>query len=113
MRGRRRSVLDNYVLAPDGRTPVIERDTLKWAAWFESADRIVRQDKIGDYVVSTVFLGIDHNWMRRGGPVLWETMVFGGWRWRDDLQQRRYDSYDKAVEGHMRILELVKMAATS
>jgi len=27
--------------------------------------------------VSTVFLGIDHNWSRSGDPILFETMVFG------------------------------------
>ena len=26
----------------------------------------------------TVFLGLDHDFLDRGDPILWETMVFGG-----------------------------------
>jgi hypothetical protein len=48
--------------------------------------------------VSTVFLGLDHNFLRTGPPVLFETMIFGvpfvsEW-------QRRYCTWDEAVDGH-------------
>ena len=62
-----------YVLI--GQTPVPEGDALKWAAWFETADRIVKQEHVGVYFVSTVFLGVDHNWFE-GPALLFETMVF-------------------------------------
>lgn len=31
---------------------------------------------VGNYKVSTIFLGLDHNWEPGGPPVLWETMAF-------------------------------------
>jgi len=38
--------------------------------------RIVRQEDVGPYWVSTVFLGLDHNWLEVGPPRLFETLVF-------------------------------------
>ena len=61
-----------------GQTPVEEPDFLLWAAWYEQADRIVAQDQIGDVLVSTVFLGRDHNFFGDGPPLLFETTVFEG-----------------------------------
>ena len=46
--------------------------------------------------VSTVFLGLDHNFAGTM-PVLWETMVFGG---PDDQYQERYRSHAEALAGH-------------
>jgi len=111
----RRRGIKNYVLAADGKTPIEEPDTLKWAWWFEHADRVVRQDRVGDYTISTVFLGIDHNWWG-GKPILWETMTFGGCGISlasEDIMQRRYRSYEDALAGHMKVLEGVKMAVKS
>lgn len=39
------------------------------------ANRIVKQEQVGKYWVSTVFLMLDHSW-GSGPPVLWETMIF-------------------------------------
>jgi hypothetical protein len=63
----------HWVLA--GRTPVIEPDVLKWARWFETADRRVAFTEVPGGVVSTVFLGLDHNF-GDGPPLLFETMSF-------------------------------------
>lgn len=49
--------------------------------------------------VSTVWLGIDHNWMGRGLPIIFETMIFGG---PYDQAQERYATELAAQEGHMR-----------
>lgn len=55
-------------------------DLMTWAKWFEKKDRIVKQEWIGDCWVSTVFLGINHNWSNKGPPILWETMVFTNYK---------------------------------
>jgi len=70
---------DKYILGPD-KIPVAEPDLYKWAQWFQCNDdaRVVARDQIGESRVSTVFLGLDHNFMGDGPPILWETMVFGG-----------------------------------
>lgn len=43
----------------------------------ENQDRTVAKSTIDDYLVSTVFLGLDHQWEDDGPPLLFETMVFG------------------------------------
>ena len=65
-----------YILNEKGN-PVEEPDMLKWAKWFETANRRVAHEKIGNAEISTVFLGVNHSF-GCGKPVLWETMVFGG-----------------------------------
>ena len=47
--------------------------------------------------VSTVFLGLNHNHSEHGGPILFETMIFGG---PLDQHQTRYETYAEAEQGH-------------
>lgn len=54
--------------------------------------------------VSTVFLGLNHAWGEDMPPILFETMIFGG---EHDQYQERYNTWDEAVEGHKRAMELV------
>ena len=63
-----------YVLV--GQTPVPEPDPLKWAVWLATVDRVVFQTEVGASMVSTVFLGIDHNFFNDGPPILFETLIF-------------------------------------
>lgn len=65
---------DKYILI--GQTPVPCDDLLEWARWMEGADSRVFETTVGEYWVSTVFLGLDHNWLRDGEPLLFETMIF-------------------------------------
>lgn len=94
---------DKYILDARGE-PVICRDLMAWARWFEANDdrRVVAQDTVGVVMVSTVFLGLDHAW-GHGRPLLWETMIFGG---AHDRYQERYASRAEAVAGHARALAL-------
>jgi len=84
-----------YILV--GHQPVICRDLMTWAHWFETADRCVRLTEQGDVVVSTVFLGLDHAW--GDTPELFETMVFAGDHGGD---MERYSTWDEAEAGHAR-----------
>ncbi len=86
-----------YILDGEGR-PAREDDALAWARWFETADRTVAKTDLGARgLVSTAFLGLDHNWANSGQPILWETMVFGG---PMAGYQRRYTSRKIAEAGH-------------
>jgi len=58
-----------------GQTPVACDDLLEWARWFETVERRVRLTRVGPYFISTVFLGLDHQW-GQGPPILFETMIF-------------------------------------
>ncbi len=79
-------------------------NVLAWGRWFEKADRRVEQTKRGRILVSTVFLGLDHNFASTGEPVLFETMIFGG---RQDNYQMRWHTWEEAEAGHK---TTVKMA---
>lgn len=70
---------------------------VKWAKMFKEKDRIVKQEDVGPYFVSTVFLGLDHNW-GDGPPHLFETMVFKGSE--SDLDCRRCSTWKEAEKQH-------------
>jgi hypothetical protein len=102
------SRLGAYVLDEKGE-PVLEPDVLKWAEWMGQSERHVALTKFAWGEVSTVFLGLDHNFARIVAPdsaelkpVLWETMVFGG---ALDQEQRRYTSRAEALTGHAEIVQ--------
>lgn len=96
----------NYILDNHG-IPVAEPDIIKWAKWFETANRKVAEEAIGDSQVSTVFLGIDHSF-HGGAPVLWETIVFGG---KFDQEQERCSGLREEAEAmHARMVETVRSA---
>lgn len=92
-----------YIL--DNNNNPVPKPILEVVKWLEDGSnrRTVKRDEIGDILVSTVFLGLDHAW-EPGPPVLWETMIFGG---EHDQYQERYTSYKDAVEGHKKALTLI------
>lgn len=72
--------------------------------------RRVAADTVGDYWVSTVWLGIDHGF-GDGPPVLWETMIFAkgqGDPLNLDCWEQRYTSRKDAVEGHAKVVQQLK-----
>jgi hypothetical protein len=98
----------NYILNKEG-DPVAEPDILKWAMWFQTADRIVGHAALrGDVTVSTVFLGVDHNF-HGGEPLLFETMIFGG---PLDETQERYATHAAALAGHDRWVKAAQDASS-
>jgi hypothetical protein len=90
----------HYILI--GQTPVPEPDTLKWAEFFEAGDRIVFQTEVGASVVSTVFLGLDHQW-RDGPPLLFETMIFTDGE--SEGYQRRCSTWIEAEAQHAEVVK--------
>ena len=99
-----------YILDKDG-DPVLEPDLQRWAAWMAKHVRILRQETVGGYLVSTVFLGVDHNYSSNGPPVLWETLVghYIDMRWSDgtlrkglqDEEMYRHTSREEAMACHL------------
>jgi hypothetical protein len=98
---------DKFILGVDGNP--VECDNIGlWGKWFESADRSLKRTDVRDMTVSTVFLGLNHNFGIGGDPVLWETMIFtkGGKDWKDYME--RYTSKADALEGHERAVKFVE-----
>ncbi len=96
-----------YRLNADHTTEPLTRDAIAAARSWPSADeRRVGRDEVGDYLVSTVFLVIDHGW--RGIPLLFETMVFPGDDIGTDLFCDRYTTWDQAKAGHDRVVAALR-----
>lgn len=65
-----------YRLDENGQPVLVpDEQLLEWAEWLETADRVVAQTTTMGVMVSTVFLGLDHQF-GDGPPLLWETMTF-------------------------------------
>jgi hypothetical protein len=94
-----------YILI--GKLAVPERDLLKWATWLEKNinKRHVGDTKIGPVRISTVFLGLDHNFFGDGLPILFETMIFRG---GDGDETWRYETWQEAEAGHKKAVDLVR-----
>lgn len=102
---KRGSVVDNRHYVLRGRE-VVPVNLETWARSMEGADCRVALDEIGDKRVSTVFLGLNHQY-GDGPPLLFETMVFPA----DSSSAQycdRYSTYDEAEAGHKRTVEALQ-----
>jgi hypothetical protein len=84
----------------------------EWAELFEDYKyKIVRQDQIGKFFVSTVWLGMDHNFFRfmeKEAPIyIFETMIFADDDY-GDIYQVRYSTEEEALAGHLVAIEEAK-----
>lgn len=98
-----------YILDDEGN-PIPCPDLIEWAKWFENSNnRQLKKDLVGKYWVSTVFLGLDHNFLE-GEPILWETMIFSESEDQNKYEgyQERYITKKEAIEGHQKAIEMIK-----
>lgn len=99
-----------YILDEAG-DPTPERDADAWARWFENANevRVVRQEAVGDWWVSTCFLGMDHDFVG-GPPLLFESMRF--WRGEGthhlDTGYQRCSTREEAIEMHEAMVQQIR-----
>jgi hypothetical protein len=102
-----RHAIDRFILGVDRKTPIPCPDLKEWAEWFERASqdgsRVLDKTDTENGTVSTVFLGVDHNF-GSGPELLWETLVFGG---SMDGETNRYPTWEEAQEGHSRMVNKV------
>ena len=82
--------------------------------WSEQLQRLAKantrhvgKDIIHGHMVSTVWLGLDHNWFG-GKPLVFETMVFEGDKPGRDIYMNRYTTWQEAEEGHQKAIVWVK-----
>lgn len=103
--------IGQYILDEQGN-PVQATSLRQWGEWMEKREeRIVKQEHIGGYFVSTVFLGLDQRYWGEGPPILWETMVFSESNTKIDRpydrSQYRYASREDAIAGHRKIVQML------
>lgn len=95
-----------YIYKLEGKKAVICPSLIEWAQWIGTANCHVADEIIEEIRISTVFLGLDHNFLRRGDPLLFETMVFfpNG----ETGRMCRYFTWEEAEEGHKKIANLIR-----
>jgi hypothetical protein len=101
------SGLRNWILDDNGEPKLATLG--EWMNFCSDGRRIVAQEQVGQYWISTIFLGIDHNW-GEGAPILWETMIFAhaaNHRW-DQKQDRCAGSREQAEAMHARMVDFVR-----
>lgn len=109
-----------YILNDKGEPEGIE-DIKDWGAWMETSKRSLKVTNVGDYFVSTVFLGLDYSFGDSKKPILFETMVFEHairkekvfgkeMEYHEPLDEysARYHTKEEALTDHDRIVEAVK-----
>ncbi len=88
--------------------------------------RIVKQERVGRWFISTVFLVIDHNFGFKGDPVLFETMIFDEsdkrvkrrktkwgeikteYKWLEHYTER-YRTWEEAEAGHAQAVKFATL----
>jgi hypothetical protein len=112
-----------YILDNNGE-PVLCPSLARWALWFEwawenNATVVARTEVESGHCVSTVFLGVDHNFSRYFDtaksktdyqPMLFETMAFNDYGALDyEGCFARYSSRAEALAGHEKIVIELRM----
>ena len=110
-----------YILV--NRKPLLCEDILKWAVWFQTANRVVAHTLLTDLeprerakailagefkaraTVSTVFLGTDVSF--GDIPILFETVVFAEGSPLDGHQDR-YPTWEVAEDSHQKAVRMVQ-----
>jgi hypothetical protein len=106
-------MIKHYILDEHHRIIIADFDT--WTAWMEdSRKRRVAGTTTRFHWVSTMFLGLDHQW-DKGPPLLFETMVFER---TDETNENeidwlggechRYSTWDDAVAGHAAVVRRIE-----
>lgn len=93
----------NYYILENGE---IKLATLEeWSKWFEKIElrRVSYTELSPDIFVSTICLGLDHNFFGTGPPLLFETMAFGV----EDEICHRAATLEEAKETHRKVVEEV------
>ena len=93
--------MSDWYMLDENHNPV-KTDMMVAAARMEE-DRTVAKTTGGEPLVSTVFLGLDHQW-GYGPPLVFETMLFDG---PEDGYQERYATWAEAEAGHERAVAIV------
>lgn len=74
---------------------------------------VLAEDQVGPFRISTVWMGLDHNWCRHEIHIF-ETMIFCDNPGHDlDLYQKRYGNKEAALKGHAQTLRMTKMRYAS
>lgn len=84
----------------------------EWAEQLEymhkTKTKHVVKEIINGKFISTIWLGLNHNWGNNNLPLLFETMVFADINTGCEEYCDRYSTWKEAEEGHKKAVEWVK-----
>lgn len=93
-----------YILDKDNH-PVLTDDVKVFGECFKNNDkRRVGLDETNGYMISTIFLGLDHGY-GSNGPILFETLIKDLSTGEQDVVQR-YHTWNEAKRGHAKYVDL-------
>lgn len=104
--------MSRYYILDENRNPVPEPDVTVWGKWMQAHSKgaitiRVAESFIGRIHVSTVFLGLDHNFSEaHSQPILWETMAF--YTSGRSEQRRCYGTWTDAEAMHQRMVTRIR-----
>lgn len=107
-------------------TVILEPNVVRWALWFEKYDRRVGSSEFAlpvehwfwrllgrkdNYWVSTVFLGVDHNFtsVEETEPLLFQTVIWKNYN--QEVYQTRCSTWEQAEAMHSEAIAWVKQAS--
>jgi hypothetical protein len=92
-----------YILVDYIPKPVLLNEWVRWR--MDNNDkRRVALDRVGDTVISTIFVGLDYGY-GDGPPEIFETMIFGS---DEEELLGRYATWELALEGHRKAVESLR-----
>lgn len=92
-----------YAILNEDRSLTYTDDHMLWAKNFDNPNRSLKQDTINGMRVSTVFLGLNHEY-GEGRPKWFETMIFGG----SEEYCERCETWQEALKMHEVAVEWAK-----
>lgn len=95
-----------YILK--GKQTIPCDDLMLWAEMVTD-DTVVKQERIGKYFISTIFLGTDYSLLKSDTPILFETMVLlNDGVFPDLCYQERCYTYGQAEQQHEIACQFIK-----
>jgi len=103
---RRREMIMYYKRdgTPYESTPEDPYGMKAWAESIDNHDRRVARTKVPGGLVSTVFVGMNHQF-GDGPPLIFESMFFGNDGEPEEEDQERYSTEAEALAGHARMVK--------
>ena len=82
----------------------------QWSSTFKDMEyRRIGLDRLDVWTISTVWLGLDHNFGDEGPPLIFESMVFEkGESSAAPDDTVRYSTKEEAIAGHQRLVEIYR-----
>ncbi len=80
----------------------------QWGKLMNDRDyKIIKQEDVGKYWISTVWIGLNYSWDEKAPPLIFETMVFTNDK--DEQECERYSTEQEALKGHRAMVEKYKL----